>query len=116
VSEQTATRLGVEGIPILRTIPGSPAARAGLRGVDTRAGTLGDIIVSANGKPVRRLFDLTTELDEIGVGHDVKLAVFSQTIERIGAANQRELLCSNDFSRLTEIPDADGMYAKAVRV
>jgi len=44
------------------------------------------------------------------------LAVFSQTIERIGAANQRELLCSNDFSRLTEIPDADGMYAKAVRV
>jgi S1-C subfamily serine protease len=75
VSEQTATRLGVEGIPILRTIPGSPAARAGLRGVDTRAGTLGDVIVSANDKPVRRLSDLTTELDEIGVGHDVKLGI-----------------------------------------
>jgi 2-alkenal reductase len=71
VSEQDATRLGVEGIPILRTIPDSSAARAGLRGVDMRAGTLGDIIVSANDKPVRRLSDLTTELDEIGVGRDV---------------------------------------------
>ena len=75
VSEQDATRLGVEGIPILRTIPDSSAARAGLRGVDMRAGTLGDIIVSANDKPVRRLSDLTTELDEIGVGRDVKLGI-----------------------------------------
>jgi len=75
VSEQDATRLGVEGIPILRTIPESSAARAGLRGVDMRAGTLGDIIVSANDKPVRRLSDLTTELDEIGVGRDVKLRI-----------------------------------------
>jgi S1-C subfamily serine protease len=73
VSEQVATRLGVEGIPILRTLPSSPAARAGLRGVDTRTNTLGDVIVSANDKSVRRLSDLTNELDEIGVGHDVKL-------------------------------------------
>lgn len=75
VSEQDATRLGVEGIPILRTIPNSPAARAGLRGVDLRAGTLGDVIVSVNDKPVMRLSDLTNELDEIGVGHDVTLGV-----------------------------------------
>lgn len=75
VSEQDATRMGVEGIPILRTLPNSPAARAGLRGVDTRTGTLGDIVVSVNEKPVRRLSDLTNELDEIGVGHDVKLGV-----------------------------------------
>jgi S1-C subfamily serine protease len=75
VSEQTATRLGVDGIPILRTLPGSPAERAGLRGVDTRTGTLGDIIVSANNKPVRRLSDLTDELDETGIGHDVKLGI-----------------------------------------
>jgi len=75
VSEQTATRLGVDGIPILRTIPGSPAERAGLRGVDRRTGTLGDIIVSANNKPVQRLSDLTGELDETGIGHDVKLGI-----------------------------------------
>jgi 2-alkenal reductase len=75
VSEQTATRLGVDGIAILRTIPGSPAERAGLRGVDRRTGTLGDIIVSANNKPVQRLSDLTGELDETGIGRDVKLGI-----------------------------------------
>ena len=75
VSEQDATRLGVEGIPILRTLANSPAARAGLRGVDMRTSTLGDVIVSVNDKPVRRLSDLTDELDEVGVGHDVKLGI-----------------------------------------
>lgn len=75
VSEQDATRLGVEGIPILRTIPGSPAAHAGLRGVDNRTGILGDVIVSVNDKPVQRLSDLTNEVDEIGVGHDVHLGI-----------------------------------------
>jgi S1-C subfamily serine protease len=75
VSEQDATRLGVEGIPILRTLPNSPAARAGLRGVDTRTRALGDVIVSVNGKPVQRLSDLTNELDEVAVGHDVKLGI-----------------------------------------
>jgi S1-C subfamily serine protease len=75
VSEQDTTRLGVEGIPILRTIPGSTSARAGLRGVDRRTGALGDVIVSVNGKPVQRLSDLTNELDEIGVGKDVILGI-----------------------------------------
>jgi S1-C subfamily serine protease len=75
VSEQDATRLGVEGIPILRTLPNSSAARAGLRGVNSRDNTLGDVIVSVNNKPVRRLSDLTDELDEVGVGHDAKLGI-----------------------------------------
>ena len=75
VSEQAATRLGVEGIPVLDTLPNSPAARAGLRGVDRRANTLGDVVTSVNDKPVQRLSDLTNELDEVGVGHDVKLGI-----------------------------------------
>jgi 2-alkenal reductase len=75
VSEQDATRLGVEGIPILRTIPGTPSTRAGLRGVDMRNGALGDVILSVNGKPVQRLSDLTKELDEIGVGREVSLGI-----------------------------------------
>jgi 2-alkenal reductase len=58
-NETVATRLGVEGLVILRTVAGSPATRAGLRGVDLNSGTLGDVIVGANGKPVRRLADLT---------------------------------------------------------
>ena len=64
---------------IVRTLPGSPAARAGLRGVDPRTGEIGDIIVGVNGKPVRRLSDLTAELERAGVGQPVEL-----TIERDG--------------------------------
>jgi S1-C subfamily serine protease len=74
-SEQVATRIGVEGIPILRTLPNSAAARAGLRGVDMRTRALGDVIVAVNGKRVQRLADLTNELDEIGVGNEAELGI-----------------------------------------
>jgi 2-alkenal reductase len=84
-SEEFATRLGVEGIPIERTLPNSPAARAGLRGIDARSGTPGDVIVSANGKPVQRLSDLTNELDEIGVGQEVSLGILRNNHSEIVA-------------------------------
>jgi 2-alkenal reductase len=74
-TEALATRLGVEGLVILRTVPGSPAARAGLRGIDLNSGTIGDVIVGANGKPVHRLFDLTDELEMLGVDHRISLEV-----------------------------------------
>jgi len=62
-------------VVILRTVPGSSAARAGLRGMDTNTGRPGDVIVGVNGKPVRRLADLTQELERVGVGKKVPLAV-----------------------------------------
>jgi 2-alkenal reductase len=74
-SEGAATKLGVEGIPVIRTLPGSSAARAGVRGVDANSGALGDLIVAVNGKPVRRLSDLTDQLEEIGIGHTVKISM-----------------------------------------
>ena len=37
-NEATATRLGVEGVVVVRTAPGSPAERAGLRGIDFYSG------------------------------------------------------------------------------
>jgi S1-C subfamily serine protease len=74
-SESAATRLGVEGVIVVRTAPGGPAERAGLRGVDFGSGTLGDIIVEANGKPVRRLSDLTDEMEQVGVGKSIRLSV-----------------------------------------
>jgi 2-alkenal reductase len=77
--EQAVARLGIEGIVILRTLPGSPAARAGLRGVDPRTGTIGDIITAVNGRPIRRLSDLTAALEQTGVGKPVEL-----TVERDG--------------------------------
>jgi 2-alkenal reductase len=77
--EAAAAQLGIEGVVILRTLPGSPAEQAGLRGVDLQSGRLGDVIVEANGRPVRRLADLTRALEDIGVGQPVEL-----TIERNG--------------------------------
>jgi 2-alkenal reductase len=74
-NEAAATRMGVEGVVVVRTAPGSPAERAGLRGVDLNSGALGDLIVEVNGKPVRRLSDLTDLLEEVGVGKTVRLSV-----------------------------------------
>lgn len=73
--ESAAARLGVDGLVVVRVIPGSPAARAGLEGVDPRTGQIGDIIVAVNGQPVRRLSDLTRVLEGVGVGQAVELTV-----------------------------------------
>ncbi|GIK80791.1 MAG: 2-alkenal reductase [Alphaproteobacteria bacterium] len=74
-SEAVATRIGVEGVVVVRTAPGSPAARAGLEGLDPRSGALGDVIVAVNDKRVRRLSDLTDELERVGAGGSVSLTV-----------------------------------------
>lgn len=73
--EATAARLGIEGVVVMRTVPGTPAAQAGLRGVDPSTGEIGDVIVGANGKPVRRLADLTAEIEQAGVGGPIELSV-----------------------------------------
>jgi 2-alkenal reductase len=74
-NEAAATRLGVEGVIVVRTAPGSPAERAGLRGVDLNTGALGDVIVAVNDKAVQRLSDLTEELERNGVGKTARLRV-----------------------------------------
>jgi 2-alkenal reductase len=43
--------------------------------MDPNTGRPGDVIVGVNGKPVRRLADLTHELERVGVGKKVPLAV-----------------------------------------
>jgi 2-alkenal reductase len=77
--EAAATRLGIEGVVVVRTVPGSPAAQAGLRGVDPRTGQIGDVIVAVNGQPVKRLADLIAALERSGVGRPAEI-----TIERGG--------------------------------
>jgi len=74
-NEAVATRAGVDGIVIVRTMPGSAAERAGLRGIDANAQKVGDVIVGVNGRPVHRLSDLTQELERVGVGKRVTLAI-----------------------------------------
>ncbi|MEH2513129.1 S1-C subfamily serine protease [Nitrobacteraceae bacterium AZCC 1564] len=74
-NEATTTRLGAEGVVIVRVAPNSPAERAGLQGVDLRTGTLGDVIVEAAGKPVQRLADLTDQLEKTKIGSTIDLVV-----------------------------------------
>jgi 2-alkenal reductase len=73
-NEAVATPLGTEGVVVMRTAPGSPAERAGIRGADLTSGNLGDVITAAEGKPVQRLSDLTDELDQIGAGKTVRIS------------------------------------------
>lgn len=74
-NEAVATPLGTEGVVVMRTAPGSPAERAGIRGVDLSAGSLGDVITAADGKPVRGLSDLTDELEQVGVGKSIRISL-----------------------------------------
>jgi 2-alkenal reductase len=79
-NEAVAARVGREGVIIVRIVPGSPAERAGLSGVDAASGTIGDIIVAVNGRTVRKLSDLTDALERVAVPGRVEL-----TVERGGA-------------------------------
>jgi S1-C subfamily serine protease len=74
-SEAVTTRLGIEGVIVVRTSPSGPAARAGIRGVDMSTGAIGDVITSADGKPVRRLSDLADRIEQVGAGRSVRLTV-----------------------------------------
>jgi S1-C subfamily serine protease len=74
-AESVATRLGVEGVIVVRAIPDMPADRAGLRGIDRTTGALGDVIIAANGNSVRRLADLTEQLEQTGVGQRIELTI-----------------------------------------
>jgi len=74
-NEAVATRLGAEGLIVVRTTPGSPAERAGLRGVNLSTGELGDVITAIDGKPVHRLSDLSDAIEQVGVGKNVRLSV-----------------------------------------
>jgi 2-alkenal reductase len=74
-SEAQAAQLGVTGVVVAQTLPGGPAERAGLRGIDKSTGAIGDVITAAGDKPVRRLSDLTEALEGVGIGNAIALAV-----------------------------------------
>ena len=75
VSEEAAFRLKVDGVAIVRITSDSPAERAQLRTSDVTTGVVGDVIVSANGLPVRNVFDLTEQLDILGVGRTMAMTI-----------------------------------------
>jgi 2-alkenal reductase len=51
-----------------------------LKGVDAASGTIGDVIVAVDGKPVRRLADLTAALERVPLPGKAQL-----TVERAGS-------------------------------
>ena len=74
-SDEAASQLGTDGVVVVRVVPDSPAAKAGLRGVDPSSGAMGDVIVGANGVQVHRLADLTDQIEKIGIGNEIGLKV-----------------------------------------
>ncbi len=84
--EATAARLGIDGVVVLKVLPNSPAAAAGLRGVDPRSGEIGDVIVGVNRQPVHRLADLTAVVEAAGFDKPVTLLV-----DRDGQVRQVQL-------------------------
>jgi 2-alkenal reductase len=74
-SDEAASQLGTDGVVVVRVVPDSPAAKAGLRGVDPSNGAMGDVIVGANGVQVHRLADLTDQIEKIGIGNEIGLKV-----------------------------------------
>ena len=73
--EQLARQLDVkEGALILKVLPGTPAAAAGLRGTqrdENGAIQLGDVIVGVEGEPVKKVDDLYSALDRFKVGDTI---------------------------------------------
>jgi S1-C subfamily serine protease len=78
VPDQIAKENGIEGAVILSVQPDSPASQAGLRGLrqdDQGRTRLGDVIVSIDGKPVKKTKDVYAILNEHKVGDTVTLGV-----------------------------------------
>ncbi len=72
------TRLGFDGVMVLRTIPGSSAEKAGLRGVTLYPdGSFdpGDIIIAVDGKPVHSPKDIEEILEDHEVGDAVTVEI-----------------------------------------
>ncbi|MCI1191030.1 trypsin-like peptidase domain-containing protein [Calidifontimicrobium sp. SYSU G02091] len=76
LNQRLVRALGVEGVFVLRVLPGSGAERAGLRGIRRGADGRwqpGDVIVGVDGRPVASVGQLLGRLDDFRVGERVRL-------------------------------------------
>ena len=77
LNRQVTQKLDVEGVLVLRVMPGSAAEAAGMQGarIDAEGITPGDIIVSVDDKPVDSVAKLLSRLDDFRVGDAVRVTV-----------------------------------------
>jgi S1-C subfamily serine protease len=71
--------LDVEGVLVIKTLPGSSAEKVGLRNteVDARGNVIpGDVILAVNGKKIKDVTGLLTQLDAYNIGDTVTLAIW----------------------------------------
>jgi S1-C subfamily serine protease len=75
------SRLGVDGVFVLKVHPDGPGAAAGLRGARIENGNSlvpGDVIVSVGEKPVNTVARLEARLDDFNPGETVRLGVLRE--------------------------------------
>jgi S1-C subfamily serine protease len=94
-NQNETTSLGIDGVIIVRTLPGSPAAKAGIEGVSAD-GVIRDVITEVNGKPVHSMEELASALEDAGIGKQVNL-----TVERDGEARNVKVTVA-DVSQLSQ--------------
>jgi S1-C subfamily serine protease len=73
-------RAGIEGVIVLRVVPGSPADKAGLQGIvqSARGISLGDVVVKIDETPIADYDDLYNALDRRRPGDEVEVSVMRQ--------------------------------------
>lgn len=79
ISALITRNLGVDGLLILEVKPGFPADKAGLKGsmIDERGNIIpGDIILSADGKPIREMETLLDILSKFSAGETIKMTIW----------------------------------------
>ena len=76
LSQRVSPKLhGIDGVIVVRTLPDSPAAKAGLEGAAKSGGIVEDIITAVDGQAVHSMPDLAGIVETAGIGNDVALTV-----------------------------------------
>lgn len=77
VEDAVARQVGIDGLVILDVASGSPAAKAGLRGLQptNRGPAVGDVIVAIDGAPIHGYEDLYYAFDDHHAGDSVKVTL-----------------------------------------
>jgi 2-alkenal reductase len=82
VDPDLVARAGIQGVLIADVNRGSPAAEAGLKPIDRKERSLGDLIIAVNGRPIESLPNLAAELDRVGIDSVAELTVVRDGKER----------------------------------